>query len=182
LFCVFLFSLSLSLSLSLYFIRCIRLWTLFQTLNIGLSFKKKKKLTQFNPPSCIFLTFNIGVPMSCDIGKPQCHKQCFKTQTGDRLGQGTGSLVEPVGHWSGRMTIDPVYIKIFMTKNYIMNEILIKKIMSFFFLFTVRTLKKIIFTASSLQVNFLTAAQFKLIPIPIQISSYIYSIKNLTHK
>jgi len=36
-------------------------------------------------------------------------------------------MVEPVGHWSDRMTIDLIYIKIFMTKIYIMNEILIKK-------------------------------------------------------
>jgi len=54
-----------------------------------------------------------------------------------------------------------------------MNEILIQKNPVFFFLFKVRTLKKIIFTAASFLVNFLTAAQFKLIPIQIQISSYI---------
>jgi len=28
------------------------------------------------------------------------------------------ALVELVGHWSDCMTIDPVYIKIFITKNY----------------------------------------------------------------
>jgi len=48
-------------------------------------------------------------------------EQCFKTRAGDRPGQDTGSLIEPVGHWSDHMTTDPVYIKIFMTKNYIMN-------------------------------------------------------------
>jgi len=48
-----------------------------------------------------------------------------------------------------------------------------KKILSFFCLFKVHTLKKIIFTVASLQVNFLTATQFKLIPIQIQIRSYI---------
>jgi len=93
-------------------------------------------------------------------------------------------MVELVGHWSDRMTIDPVYIKIFMTTNYIMKEILIKKNPVIFFLFKVRTLKKIIFTATRLQVNFLTATQFNLIPIQIQISSYIrqyYCIKNLTN-
>jgi len=47
----------------------------------------------------------------------------------------SGPMIDPVkalDHWSDRMTIDPVYIKIFMTKSYIMNEILIKKILSFF--------------------------------------------------
>jgi len=54
-----------------------------------------------------------------------------------------------VGHWLDRMTIDPVYIKIFMTKIYIMNEILIKKKNPvIFILFKVRTLK-----TASLQVN-----------------------------
>jgi len=49
----------------------------------------------------------------------QWYNQCFKPWTGDRFGQGTGLLVEPMGQWSDRMTIDLVYIKIFMTKNYI---------------------------------------------------------------
>jgi len=71
------------------------------------------------------------------------HAQCFKTQIGDRPSQDTESLVEPMSHWSDRMTIDPVYIKIFMAKNYIINEILIKKNLVIFFLFKVRTLKKL---------------------------------------
>ena len=47
-----------------------------------------------------------------------------------------GPVIDPVkelGHWLNGMTIDRVYIKIFMTKNYIMNEILIKKNLCHFF-------------------------------------------------
>jgi len=71
------------------------------------------------------------------------------------------------------MTIDPIYIKIFMIKNYIMNDILIKK--NSFFSIQSSYIKKFIFTAASLQVHFLTATQFnfKLIPIQIQMNSYI---------
>jgi len=67
-----------------------------------------------------------------------------------------GLVIDPVkelGHWLDRTTIDRVYIKIFMTKNYIMNGILIKKILSFFFSILSSYIKKIIFTDASLQVN-----------------------------
>ena len=64
--CLPLLSLSLSLSLSPHYplhetLNSVPDSELYQTLNIGLSFKIKKKLTQFNPPFCVFLTFSLVV-------------------------------------------------------------------------------------------------------------------------
>jgi len=81
-------------------------------------------------------------------------------------GRTSGSLVGPHNYWSG------LYKNIYDQKLHDEWNFDTKK-SCFFFLFKVRTLKKIIFTAASFLVNFLTAAQFKLIPIQIQISSYI---------
>jgi len=89
------------------------------------------------------------------------YDQCFKTRTGDHS-------VKVLGHWSDRMTIEPgLYKNIYDQKLYYEWNFDKKKSCHFFFLFKVGTLK------ISLQVNFLIASQFKLIPIQIQISSYI---------
>jgi len=57
-----------------------------------------------------------------------------------------------------------------------MNDILIKKNHVIFFLFKVRTLKKL-YSQLQVCINFLTAAQFKLIPIKFKLA---YTLNNST--
>jgi len=81
-------------------------------------------------------------------------------------GRTSGSLVGPHDYWPS------LYKNIYDQKlHYEWN--FDKKILLFFFLFKVPYIKKIISATAILQVNFLTAAQFKLIPIQIKNSSYI---------